>query len=313
MLMSRLEITVENLVNQNPDLNEEQFRSQLAGLGVNAELAEEIGDSLWDLYQIIVQRKKEAVTPARKEEARPKILAIVGSFRKGGNTDLITDRILAGASSKGARTEKIYVDDLRFSSCQGCYQCKPEGICQQHDDVLKIRNKIEEADGVIVGSPIYGNYMTGQLKLLLDRLMGVLNRRIFIPGEKKFTSVTRLVEKKRNVFIVLVAGAPNEDCGDDTLKLLRRMTGSFANGGFVENMVATGITAYGAVAMDEEQLAGVAKAAGVPNPEEAAERARARNLGVLEKAYQIGVRMVEADSNQGAQISQDGIENNGYF
>ncbi|MHB8170438.1 MAG: flavodoxin family protein [Thermincolia bacterium] len=313
MLMSRLEITIENLVNQNPHLNEEQFRSQLAALGVNAELAEEIGDSLWDLYQIIVQRKKEAGLPAKKEDARPKILAIVGSFRKGGNTDIIIDRVLAGAGSKGARTEKVYVDDLRFGSCQGCYQCKLEGICQQSDDVLKIRNKIEEADGVIVGSPIYGNYMTGQLKLLLDRLMGVLNKRVFVPGEKKFTSVTRLVEKKRNVFIVLVAGAPNDDCGDDALKLLRRMTGSFANRGFVEEMVATSITAYGAVAMDEEQLAGVAKAAGVPNPEEAADKARARNLGVLEKAYQIGVKMVEADKDQTGHSPEDGLDSNGYF
>ncbi|MDA8234850.1 MAG: flavodoxin family protein [Clostridia bacterium] len=312
MLMSRLEIMIENLVNENPELNEEQFRGHLGGLGLNAGMAEELGDSLWDLYQIIRERKKEAKALKEEETVRPKVLAIVGSFRKGGNTDLIIDRVLSGAASKDARTEKIYVDDLRLGSCQGCYECKPEGVCKQQDDVLKIRNKIEEADGVIVGSPIYGNYMTGQLKMLLDRLMGVLNKRVFVPGEKKFTSVTRLAQKRRNIFIVLVAGAPNEDCGDDALKLLRRMTGSFANGGFVEELVATGITAYGAVAMDEDQLAGVAKAAGVPNPEEAAGRARSRNLDILEKAHRIGIKIVEENENYPTE-RQDRLDSDGYF
>jgi len=224
--------------------------------------------------------------------SRLKVLALVGSYRKGGNTDLIIDSALAGAKSAGAEVEKIYVDDLNFSSCQGCYECKPAGVCKLPDDVLMIRNKIEEADGVIVGSPVYGNYMTGQLKTLLDRLMGVINERKFVPGEKKFISYTRLEKKIRNVFLVLVAGAPNEDCGDDSFKLLRRMTGSFANGGFVEEMVATSITAYGAVAMSEEELTQTAKRAGVPNAEEAAQRAKERNQGILEKVYEIGIKMV---------------------
>jgi len=293
MSFARLEILIENLVNENPGLTREEFQNRLGGFGLNAAQVEELGDSLWELYQVIIERKKETPSPAAQVASKPKILAIVGSYRKGGNTDLIINQALAGARSQGARVEKIYVDDLRFGSCQGCYECKKEGVCKQPDDVLRVRNKIEEADGVIVGSPVYGNYMTGQLKMLLDRLMGVINQRVFVPGEKKFTSITRLARKKRNVFIVLVAGAPNEDCGDDALKLLRRMTGSFANGGFVVEMVATGITAYGAVAMSEEDLARTARLAGVPNPEEAAQKARARNQGVLKRAYETGVKMVE--------------------
>lgn len=221
-----------------------------------------------------------------------KIFAVVGSFRKEGNTDLIIERVLAGAQAEGAQTEKIFVDDLRIASCQGCLECRKEGICKTEDDLMDLVRKLDEADGIIVGSPIYGNYMTGQLKILMDRLMGVISRVTYIPGGGLKT-VSRLAPKLRNIVIVLPAGAPTPECAEDALKLLRRMLGSMANGGTMAEIVAVGVNAKGAIAMSAAELADIARNLGVPEPEEAGKRSKARNDEVLARAYEIGRQMTE--------------------
>lgn len=182
-----------------------------------------------------------------------KILGIVGSYRKGGNTDLVTDAILAGAARQGAQTEKIFIDDLKIGSCRGCMECRKEGICCQEDDVATLVSKIDQADGVVFGSPIYGNYITGQAKTLLDRMMGVINKTTFLPG-KGPVKVSRLEHKKRNVVILMTIGADRPESADDSLKLLRRMLGSFSNGGTIEELLATGLMDKGQIAMQPDEL-----------------------------------------------------------
>lgn len=221
-----------------------------------------------------------------------KILAIVGTFRKEGNTDLIIDRVLAGAQAGGAETEKFFVDDLQVAACQGCLECRKEGVCKLEDDLMGIVRKLDEADGIIVGSPIYGNYMTGQLKILLDRLMGVIGRITYVPGGG-IKTISRLALKRRNIVTVLTAGAPTPECADDALKLLRRMLGSMSNEGTMEEIVAVGINAKGAIVMPVEELAAIARNYGAPDPEEAGKRNKARNDEVLARAYEIGRRMTE--------------------
>ncbi len=221
-----------------------------------------------------------------------KTLAIVGSFRKEGNTDLIIDRVLAGAASRGGETEKVFVDDLQVAPCQGCLDCRKEGICKNNDDLMEMVRKLEEADGIIVGSPIYGNYMTGQLKVLLDRMMGVIGKITYVPGGG-IKTISRLAPKRRNIVIVLTAGAPTPECADDALKLLRRMLGSLSNDGTMEEIIAVSINAKGAIIMPVEELAAIAATYGVPDPEEAGRRAKARNDEVLMRAYDIGCRMID--------------------
>lgn len=220
------------------------------------------------------------------------VLAINGSFRKAGNTDIIIDKILLGADSKGAVTEKLFVDDLHLNSCQGCLECRQDGVCQQQDGLNEIVRKIEEADAVVIGSPIYGNYMTGQLKIMLDRMMGVISRVTYIPGGG-LKSVTRLDTRKRNIIIVLAAGAPTPECADDALKLLWRMMGSLQNGGFMEEIIAVGINAKGAIVFTKEEWMAAAGKYGVQDIETYAENAMARNKAVLERAYDLGQKLAE--------------------
>lgn len=219
-----------------------------------------------------------------------KVLAINGSFRKAGNTDIIIDKILQGADSRGAVTEKVFVDDLGINSCQGCLECRQEGICQQQDGLAGTVRKLEEADAVVIGSPIYGNYMTGQLKIMLDRMMGVISKVIHVPGGG-IKSVTRLENKKRNIIIVMPAGAPTPECADDALKLLRRMMGSLQNGGFMEEIIAVGVNAKGAIVFTKEEWMDAARKFGVPDIEAYAENAVARNQAVLDRAYELGQKL----------------------
>lgn len=220
-----------------------------------------------------------------------RVYAINGSFRKEGNTDIIIDKILEGAKSKGAEVEKVFVDDLNIESCQGCLECRQEGVCRLEDGLADVVRKLEKADAIIIGSPIYGNYMTGQLKILLDRLMGVISRITYVPGGG-IKSITRLEPKKRQIVSVLTAGAPTPECAEDALKLIRRMMGSLANEGNMEEIIAVGINAKGAIVFPKEEWMQVAKKYGVPDTEAYAEKAMARNKEVLDRAYAVGANLV---------------------
>lgn len=98
------------------------------------------------------------------------LVAIYGSPRKNGNTDLMADAFIEGASSAADnRTERIYVRDLDISGCLGCGHCDRSGRCVQKDDMEKVYALLDSADRVVMASPIYFYGLPGQLKLLVDR------------------------------------------------------------------------------------------------------------------------------------------------
>lgn len=108
-----------------------------------------------------------------------KVVGIVGSPRRGANTETLVDQVLAGSSQAGAQTQKFILNELRIRGCQGCDHCKEHGRCRLDDDMGQVLEALVEADGVVVGSPIYMGYLTAQTKLFLDRLYV-----FFQPGRK---------------------------------------------------------------------------------------------------------------------------------
>ena len=58
-----------------------------------------------------------------------RILGIVGSPRRGGNTEILVDEVLAGAEEVGAFTEKIILNELNITPCQACDGCQKTGKC----------------------------------------------------------------------------------------------------------------------------------------------------------------------------------------
>lgn len=84
-----------------------------------------------------------------------RVLGINGSPRIGGNTDILLDKVLEGARSKGAKTEKVVLNNLKFSPCQECENLRDDGSCIIEDDMQPLYKKIEEADRIILASPIF--------------------------------------------------------------------------------------------------------------------------------------------------------------
>jgi len=99
-----------------------------------------------------------------------KIVALCGSARRGGNTDLLIEEVLAGAKEYGADTEKLYLTDFIIKPCTGCILCKQQVACSQEDDYNLLLETIKSASAVVIGSPVYMGQVTGQTKLFLDRL-----------------------------------------------------------------------------------------------------------------------------------------------
>jgi multimeric flavodoxin WrbA len=104
------------------------------------------------------------------------ILAINGSPRKNWNTATLLNKALEGAASEGAKTELVHLYDLNYKGCISCFACKiiggkSFGKCPVPDDLAEIFRKAEEADAIILGSPIYMGRVTGEMAAFMDRFL----------------------------------------------------------------------------------------------------------------------------------------------
>ncbi len=102
-----------------------------------------------------------------------KVVGIVCSPRKGGNTEFLVQEALAGARERGAETELVTVWDKDIRPCDGCLSCQKTGKCHLQDDVPEIYAKIEAADGIVWGTPVYFWSVTAQAKMLIDRSFSI--------------------------------------------------------------------------------------------------------------------------------------------
>jgi multimeric flavodoxin WrbA len=100
-----------------------------------------------------------------------RIVILVGSMRKGGNTDMLAKSFAKGAS-KNNIVELISVADYSINPCIGCNSCfkRENNLCFQNDDMIKIYDKLRKADIVAVASPVYFYGISAQLKAIVDRL-----------------------------------------------------------------------------------------------------------------------------------------------
>ncbi len=98
-----------------------------------------------------------------------KVLGIMGSPRRGSNTDILLDKALEGAAQAGAEVEKVLISKLKITPCLEIYACLKDGNCSIKDDMRELYDKLVEADHVILASPIFFYGITAQAKALVDR------------------------------------------------------------------------------------------------------------------------------------------------
>jgi len=113
-----------------------------------------------------------------------RILAIIGSHRKRGNTARIVESIQAGIQARALAEnipitfETIFLGQQQIGFCKGCRVCfdKGEDRCPLQDDLLSIKTRMQEADGILIAAPVYVNDVSGTVKNFIDRLAHVCHR-----------------------------------------------------------------------------------------------------------------------------------------
>ena len=99
-----------------------------------------------------------------------RVIGINGSARKGGNTSILINTVFKELENKGIETELIELADKEIKGCMGCFACKQIKQCVIKDDFFnECFNKMVNADGIILGSPVYSADISSKMKAFLER------------------------------------------------------------------------------------------------------------------------------------------------
>jgi multimeric flavodoxin WrbA len=104
-----------------------------------------------------------------------KILVLLGSPRRKGNSAILAEQIAKGAKAGKAKVETIFLHEKSIAPCKACMACQKKGSkgCAIRDDMQEIYPKLLEADGWVIASPVYWFNMSAQTKLFMDRCFGL--------------------------------------------------------------------------------------------------------------------------------------------
>jgi len=97
-----------------------------------------------------------------------KVIGLVGSPREG-STKFLVSLALQECEKLGLETELVHLAKMNIAPCSACDRCRKGGKCAINDDFQKAADKLEKADGIIIGSPVYFGCVSAQLKAFMDR------------------------------------------------------------------------------------------------------------------------------------------------
>ncbi|HWR08599.1 flavodoxin family protein [Sporomusa sp.] len=179
-----------------------------------------------------------------------KIIGLVGSPRKNGNTDVLVQKALEGAKAQGSETGLYYLNDLAIRGCQACYGCKKAGKCVVKDDLTGVFEAIDSANAIILGSPVYFGRFTAQTALFMDRLYGYIK-----------ADSTSSLEAGKKFSLVFTQGQPDDGLYANTIEATARVLSRI---GFVAGpkpLVGSGLRETG-IAREHKQFLQTAYAIG---------------------------------------------------
>lgn len=106
---------------------------------------------------------------------KKKVLVLLGSPRKKGNSAILAEQITKGAKLKKAKVETIYLQGKNIAPCRGCMSCQKKNSkgCSIRDDMQEIYLKLIESDAWVIASPVYWFTMSAQTKIFMDRCFGL--------------------------------------------------------------------------------------------------------------------------------------------
>jgi multimeric flavodoxin WrbA len=106
-----------------------------------------------------------------EEKRGKKVIVLLGSPRRKGNSAILAAAIAKGAKAAGAAVETFYLHEMDIAPCKSCYACKKPGSkgCSIPDDMQVLYRKMLEAEAWVIASPVYWFNMSAQTKLWMDR------------------------------------------------------------------------------------------------------------------------------------------------
>ncbi|MBN1979682.1 MAG: flavodoxin family protein [Anaerolineae bacterium] len=130
-----------------------------------------------------------------------RVLGIVGSPRRGGNTETMVDEVLAGAAEAGAPTEKVILSKLDVGPCRACDACRKTGKCVQQDGLPALLEQMDQSQVWVLGTPVYYWGPTAQFKAFVDR---------WYSTEHQVTPKSVEFEGKRVILAIPLGGADHD-------------------------------------------------------------------------------------------------------
>ena len=138
-----------------------------------------------------------------------RITGIVGSPRLKKNTDALVQQALDGCRSKGALIETIYLNKLEIKPCQA-HKVQDGKGCIIRDGMDAVYEIFEASDGLVLGTPVFYNSVSSQMKLMIDRSYCLAKAVSIGPGKHKY--VTTVKKRKKGVVISVGGSGTNPDC-----------------------------------------------------------------------------------------------------
>ena len=167
-----------------------------------------------------------------------KVLVISTSLRARSNSDILTERLIAGARDAWHEVEHISLKGKEIRFCIGCLACQKTQKCVQKDDAVEIAEKVKNADTLVFATPIYYYEMSGQMKTLLDRLNPLY------PSDYRF----------RKVYMLSVATEDEDYVPEKAISGLQGWVDCFEKAKFAGTLFCGGISDAGeASGRSEEQ------------------------------------------------------------
>lgn len=106
-----------------------------------------------------------------------RVLGVVGSPRRHGNTEIVVDEVLRGAEEAGAAVEKVILSELDIAPCEACAACVDTGECVTADAMEELFLRMQQSQVWVLGTPVYWWGPSAQFKTFLDRWYAKVHRK----------------------------------------------------------------------------------------------------------------------------------------
>lgn len=160
-----------------------------------------------------------------------KIFVVSSSMRKGGNSDLLCDAFIKGATENDNEVAKLSLKTLDLQFCRGCLACQRTGKCVLNDGVNAILPEVSASDVLVFATPIYYYAVCGQMKTFLDRLNPLF------PQNNKF----------RKVYLLATAADGEESAMDGAVKETEGWISCFPDVELAGVVCGVGVTGVGEI------------------------------------------------------------------